>query len=61
MVEENEYCIDVVHQSRALQAALKKADHILLENHLRECVTDGTHHGMGEEMMDEIIEIVKKA
>lgn len=37
MLEENEYCVDVVHQSRAVQSALKKIDMLLIEDHLQHC------------------------
>ena len=40
MVDNDEYCIDVVHQSLAVQAALKKVDDLVLENHLKTCVAD---------------------
>ena len=34
MVEEDQYCIDVIHQSKAVQSALSQADDLILENHL---------------------------
>jgi DNA-binding FrmR family transcriptional regulator len=40
MVEKDSYCIDIVHQSIAVQAALKKVDEVVLENHLKTCVSD---------------------
>ena len=40
MLESGEYCIDIVHQSLAVQAALKKADEEVLKNHLETCVSD---------------------
>ncbi|MDA8218919.1 MAG: metal-sensitive transcriptional regulator [Dehalococcoidales bacterium] len=39
MVEENQYCIDVINQSAAVQAALAKVDSLILERHLQTCVT----------------------
>ncbi len=38
MVEENKYCIDIIHQSLAVQNALKKIDSIILERHLTTCI-----------------------
>ena len=38
MVEEEIYCPDVIHQSQAVQAALKKADGVILQGHLHTCV-----------------------
>ena len=40
MVEEDKYCIDIVHQSLAVQAALKKADGLVLKNQLQTCVAE---------------------
>ena len=38
MVEEEVYCPDVIHQSQAVQAALKKADVVILHGHLHTVV-----------------------
>ena len=39
MVEDNTYCIDTMKQINAIQAALSKANQLILENHLGTCVT----------------------
>lgn len=39
MVEEDTYCIDVIKQVQAVQAALNKVSALILDNHLRTCVT----------------------
>ncbi len=41
MVEEDKYCIDVIHQSQAVQKALSGADYLVLENHLNTCIANG--------------------
>jgi DNA-binding FrmR family transcriptional regulator len=40
MVEEGQYCIDVIHQIQAVQAALNKVSVLLLDDHMHHCVTD---------------------
>ena len=60
MVEKDAYCIDVVHQSIAIQAALKKADEVVLENHLSTCVADSIRHGRVKESVGEIMEVIRK-
>ncbi len=40
MVEEDQYCIDVINQVQAVQSALNKVNLILLDNHMHSCVTD---------------------
>ena len=39
MVEEDSYCIDVIRQIQAVEAALNKVSTQILENHLNSCVT----------------------
>ncbi len=38
MVDEDAYCIDVIRQIQAVQAALNKISGIILEGHLNSCV-----------------------
>ena len=39
MVDEDVYCIEIMKQINAVQAALSKANQLILENHLNTCVT----------------------
>lgn len=39
MVDEDKYCIDVIQQVQAVQAALSKVNTMILDSHLRTCVT----------------------
>ena len=38
MVEEDAYCIDVIRQIQAVQAALDKVSNLILDNHLISCL-----------------------
>ena len=38
MVEEDSYCIDVIRQIQAVQAALNKISAMILEEHLNSCL-----------------------
>lgn len=60
MVEHDAYCIDVVHQSIAVQAALKKTDEVVLENHLKTCVADSIKNGNSDEAIAEVMEVLQK-
>ena len=60
MSENDEYCINVLHQSQAVQAALKETDSVILENHLRTCVSDSIKSGNQEEAIKEVMEVFKK-
>lgn len=61
MVENNDYCIDVIHQSQAVQSALKEADNLLLENHLKTCAANAIKKGQQEEAVLEIMNVFKKS
>lgn len=60
MVAEDEYCIDVLHQSQAIQKALKEVDHLMLENHLRKCASDAIGKGKKDEAIAEVMQVFKK-
>ncbi len=38
MIEEDKYCIDVIQQIHAVQAALNKVSSVILEGHLNSCL-----------------------
>ena len=38
MVEEDAYCIDIIRQVQAVQAALNKINALILDGHLHSCV-----------------------
>lgn len=60
MVEEQQYCIDILHQSQAVQKALKEIDYLLLENHLRTCAADAIKGGKQKEAIQEVMNVFKK-
>ncbi len=61
MVEEGEYCIDVIHQSKAVQRALQEADALTLENHLKTCAAEAIKSGKQDEAVAELMNVFKKA
>ena len=60
MIEEDRYCIDISNQIFASQSLLKKANLIILENHLSHCVKDACISGNGDEKIEEIMNILDK-
>lgn len=60
MVENGEYCIDIINQSRAVQNALKEVDYLLLENHLQTCVVDFVKRGEVKKSTEEIMKVFKQ-
>lgn len=60
MVENKDYCIDIINQSLAVQNALKRIDEAILENHLKTCVKDAYARGNDEKSIEEIIKVFQK-
>lgn len=60
MIEEDEYCIDVIHQIQAVGSAITEAEGIILENHLKTCALDAIRNGRQEEAIKEIMTVFKK-
>lgn len=57
MVEDDDYCVDIVHQSLAVQKALKKLDTVIIEEHLKTCVVDQIKSGNVEETTKELLRL----
>lgn len=60
MVQNSEYCIDVLHQSQAVQKAIKETDHLILENHLETCAADAIRKGEKDRAIKEVMSVFKK-
>jgi len=60
MMEENQYCIDVIHQSQAVQRALEEADALILENHLKTCAAEAIRKGKEKEAIAEIMNVFRR-
>ena len=58
MVDEDRYCIDVLTQISAIQAALDKVALGLLDEHVRHCVIGGEGPGSQEQLTDEMMSAV---
>ena len=59
MVEEDRYCVDIVTQVSAIQAALNSFNKELLARHIKSCVSEDIRQG-NEEAVDELCELLKK-
>lgn len=62
MLSEDAYCLDVIHQNRAVQAALKKVDEVVLHGHLHTCVLQDIHgpKAKNEKLIGEIVDLFSK-
>lgn len=60
MVSEDAYCIDVIKQIEAVQSALNKVRTMMLDNHLRTCITTairGDDQEERERMLEEVTSV----
>lgn len=60
MIEKEEYCISIIHQSQAVQNALEEANNLILENHLKTCAADAIKKGQQEEAVQEVMNVFKR-
>ncbi|MFF3101364.1 metal-sensing transcriptional repressor [Viridibacillus arvi] len=60
MVENDRYCVDILIQVSAINAALKKVNMNLLEKHTSHCVSDAIKNGEGEEAIKELMDVFKQ-
>ena len=58
MIESEEYCMDIITQSRAIQRSLESLNKLLLENHLRTHVTHMFEDG-GDQREQAVGELMK--
>ena len=60
MVEEERYCVDILTQISAIRSAINKVGSIILENHMKGCVSQSIKQGDSEEMIDELMKTIDK-
>ena len=60
MLEDDRYCVDISKQILAVQALLKKANLINIDQHIKHCVREAIEEGKGDEKIDEVIDLINK-
>lgn len=61
MVEDEKYCIDIVHQSQAIKEALSSVEALMLENHLNTHVQEQIKKGKSAKTVKEMLSIYRFA
>lgn len=59
-IENEEYCIDILTQSLAIQQSLRSLNKLVLENHMKTHVKEGMREGddkTQQEIIDEMLKI----
>jgi len=60
MIEEGRYCMDISNQIAASAALVKKAQVLILKQHIAHCVTAAVAAKDSKEKLDEITKILEK-
>ncbi len=60
MVDEEQYCMDVLQQIAALRAAAQRVSESMLRDHIEGCVATALAQGEGDAYIGEIMELVRR-
>ena len=61
MVEEDQYCVDILRQTYAVRKAIEKLEAVVQEDHLHGCVAEGIREGRDEAVIDELMQLYNLA
>lgn len=61
MVEDHRYCVDVLHQLKAVQAALDKVSEEILKQHLETCVAEAMRQQDPSQVINELVQVFRRA
>ena len=61
MIEEEQYCVDILKQTYAVRRAIEKMEALLLDGHLHTCVVEGVRDGREEQVVGELVELYELA
>lgn len=60
MVEDGVYCINIMQQTSAVRSAIKKAEEVLLLNHLNHCVVNAIKSNGKDKAIKELVQVFQK-
>ena len=59
MLERDAYCVDILTQVAAINAALNSFNKVLLANHIKTCVVENVRNG-DDSVIDELVVTIQK-
>lgn len=59
MLEKDAYCVDILTQVAAINAALNSFNKVLLANHIKTCVVENVRNG-DDSVIDELVTTMQK-
>lgn len=60
MIDDGRYCLDVVNQILAAEALLKKANKLILKQHMESCVKNAFTGTDVDEKIGEVVDVLNK-
>ncbi|MEN1934244.1 metal-sensing transcriptional repressor [Paenibacillus sp. 102] len=60
MIENDRYCVDILVQISAINAAMKKVGMGILKNHTNHCVSSAIKEGNGDAAIDELMKVFER-
>ncbi len=60
MAEDGRYCVDVANQIVAAESLLKKANLLILQDHINTCVKDSFVEGNSDDKIEEVMQLISK-
>ncbi len=60
MIKNDKYCVDILTQVNAARGGLKQAGINILDQHIHGCVQETVKNENGEEIIDELTEVLCK-
>ncbi|MBI2166281.1 MAG: metal-sensing transcriptional repressor [Chloroflexi bacterium] len=57
MVEQGQYCVDIMKQLFAVRRALAKVEVVILDSHLKSCVVEGIRDGRQDRVLQELVDL----
>ncbi|CAH2462676.1 MULTISPECIES: metal-sensing transcriptional repressor [Bacillus] len=60
MIENDRYCVDILVQISAINAAMKKVGMGVLKNHTNHCVSGAIKNGNGDEAIEELMTVFER-
>ena len=60
MIDEEQYCIDLVNQVNAIRRALEQVALIIMRRHVESCVAESIKKDKGKQKIDELIRSIDR-
>ena len=63
MIENKKYCVDILQQTRAITAAIKSVEQLILKDHMDSCVSSAMKSKSKKDQnkkIDEVLKLIKK-